>query len=103
MPLITDDINMKAMEGASNKPFDYLACGLPLIVSDLPAWRTLYVDPGYGLACNPEDPGSIARALMSLVNDPKAMRDMGERGRRRVEREWNYEAQFDKVCTLLKA
>jgi glycosyltransferase involved in cell wall biosynthesis len=103
MPLTTDDINMKAMDGASNKPFDYLACGLALIVSDLPAWRALYVDPGYGVVCYPNDPGSISRAIASLVRDPKEMRAMGERGRQRVEREWNYEAQFAEVMEFLNA
>src|SRR5262249_36064415 len=43
MPMESDDINEQAMAGASNKPFDYLARGLPLIVSDLRDWD-LFVD-----------------------------------------------------------
>ena len=33
------DVNMRNMTGASNKPFDYMAAGLALLVSDLPDWR----------------------------------------------------------------
>ena len=31
MPMKSDDINLSAMTGASNKAFDYLACGLALV------------------------------------------------------------------------
>ncbi len=97
VPMVTEDINMRAMSGASNKAFDYLACGLALLVSDLPEWRRLFVQAGYGVACNPEDPATIERALTSLLNDRNEMRAMGERGRQRISREWNYETQFAKV------
>ena len=33
MPLNSNDLNMRHMTGASNKPFDYMAAGLPLLVS----------------------------------------------------------------------
>jgi glycosyltransferase involved in cell wall biosynthesis len=59
MPRRPDDVNFRHMAGASNKAFDYLACGLALLVSDLPDWRAFYAQPGYGLACDPEDPASI--------------------------------------------
>ena len=49
MPIGATDINERSMTGASNKAFDYLASGLPLVVSDLPDWRATYVEPGYGL------------------------------------------------------
>jgi hypothetical protein len=52
----TGDLNEQAMAGASNKPFDYLACGVPLLVSDLLDWRMMFVKPGYGLACNRKIP-----------------------------------------------
>ncbi len=97
MPLVSDDINMTSMIGASNKPFDYLACGLPLVVADLPDWQAMYVKPGYGLACNPGDSESIAAALNWYLHHPAEMRAMGEQGRQRILTDWNYEAQFSVV------
>jgi len=41
MPTKSTDINEQTMAGASNKPFDYLSCGLALLVSDLPDWRRM--------------------------------------------------------------
>jgi glycosyltransferase involved in cell wall biosynthesis len=91
------------MTGASNKAFDYLACGLPLIVSDLPDWREMFVEAGYALACDPNDPPSIATAIASLVNDPERMRAMGEAGRQKIIEAWNYEALFQPVMRLLSS
>ena len=94
MPKKSSDFNEQTMAGASNKPFDYLACGLALLVSDLPDWKKTYVEPGYGLTCNPEDPKSIAQALQWFLEHPIEMREMGEQGRQRILNEWNYEKQF---------
>jgi len=102
MPLQSDDVNEQTMTGASNKPFDYLACGLALLVSDLPEWKKMFVEPGYGLACDPEDPESIARQLRWFMEHPAETRSMGARGRQRILSEWNYETQFSQVLQHLQ-
>jgi len=102
MPKQSDDVNMKFMAGASNKPFDYLACGLALVVSTIPDWEQMFVAAGYGLACDPGDPQSIAKALSWFVAHPKEMRAMGEKGRQRLLTEWNYERAFQPVLNRLK-
>jgi len=103
MPKVSEDINMLAMVGASNKPFDYLSRGLALLVSDLPDWRATYVETGYGLACDPNEPESIAGALGWFLDHPIEMRAMGERGRRKIAEEWNYENQFSPVLGRMDA
>jgi glycosyltransferase involved in cell wall biosynthesis len=103
MPRHSLDNNEQTMTGASNKPFDYLACGLALLVSDLPDWRALYVDNGHALAVDPADPASIATAVRWLLEHPGELRAMGERGRQRILREWNYEQQFAPVLQQLTA
>lgn len=102
MPDDISNINMRHLVGASNKAFDYLACGLALLVSDLPDWHELYVAPGYGLACNPSDPDNIAEAVNWFLEHPDQMRHMGEQGRQRILREWNYERQFWPVLEQLE-
>jgi len=89
------------MTGASNKPFDYLACGLPLIVSNLPDWENMYVETGYGLACNPEDVDSIVNVVQWFLENPEKMRAMGDRGRQKILDDWNYENQFEPVKNQL--
>ena len=90
------------MVGASNKAFEYLACGAALLVCDSPEWVQTFVHSGYALACDPEDPRSIANALDSFADDILSTIEMGRRGRRRILDEWNYEAQFEPVFQRMK-
>ncbi len=101
MPMASSDVNMQTMTGASNKPFDYLACGLALLVSDLPDWRKMYVEPGYGLACDPGDSASIAKAIQWFLDHPEARQQMGAQGQKQVLQEWHYEKCFMPVLELL--
>lgn len=101
MPLQSHDVNERAMTGASNKPFDYLACGLALLVSDLPEWRKMFVESGFGLACDPQDARSIAEAVEWFLKNPVQVRSMGSLGRRQILTEWNYERQFAPVLTRM--
>lgn len=94
MPMRTTDINMKHMVGASNKPFDYMAAGLPLMVSDLPAWRDLYVKNGYGFACGPENVDSIASVFKWYLDHPDERSRMALRCREKIELDWSYEKAF---------
>jgi glycosyltransferase involved in cell wall biosynthesis len=88
--------------GASNKPFDYLACGLALLVTDTAEWESLYVGGGYARSCNPESPDQIATALRWFLENPVRTRAMGEAGRKRIAAEWNYETQFAPVMAQLQ-
>ncbi len=97
VPLRSDDGNMSGMLGASNKSFDGLCVGIPVLVSDLPDWREEFVDRGVALACDPGDPRSIANAWRRLADQPDQTRAMGERGRALIASEWNYESQFRSV------
>ena len=102
-PLTSDDLNEQAMAGASNKPFDYMACGLALLVSDLSDWHKMFIEPGYGLACDPEDADSIAAALTWFLEHPAEIREMSNRAEQRILSEWNYEKQFSSVLQHLQA
>jgi glycosyltransferase involved in cell wall biosynthesis len=102
MPTAGGDVNMENMTGASNKPFDYLACGLALLVSARPEWEEMFVQPGYGPSCDPGNAESIARQLIWFLQHPAETRAMGERGRQRILTEWNYENQFAPVFAKLQ-
>lgn len=102
MPRNSPNINLRHLVGASNKPFDYMACGLALLVSDLPDWKEMFVEPGYGRACDANDPESISDALNWFIHNPKETRLMGERGRQQILKCWNYETQFEEVKRRLE-
>ena len=101
IPMAVSDYNFEAMAGASNKVFDYMACGLPVVVSALREWCEMFVAPGYGFACDPAEAKSIAAAIAPLVEDPAKMRAMGETARQRILSNWNYEAMFAPVMAVM--
>ena len=101
IPAKSQDVNNINKTCASVKPFDYMACGLALLVSDLPDWRKMYVEPGYGLSCNSEDAGSIAASLRYFLEHPEETREMGECGRQKILEGWNYEKQFEPVLNRI--
>ena len=103
MPAATADFNMRNMVGASNKPFDYLAAGQALLVSDLPDWREAFAAPGFARACEPTDVAALTEAFAWFAGHPDERRAMGRRGRERIERDWNYETAFAPVLERLSA
>jgi glycosyltransferase involved in cell wall biosynthesis len=103
LPLLAVDPNVACAAGASNKAFDYLACGLPILVPTLPEWEELFVQPGYARACDPDDATSILAALRWFAEHPDEAAAMGERGRQKILADWNYESQFARVLSVLEA
>jgi glycosyltransferase involved in cell wall biosynthesis len=99
--LTGSNVNIRHLSGASNKVFDYMAAGLALLISDRPDWRAMFVTPGYGQACDPTDPASIAAALTWFLDHPAERRAMGASGRARVAAEWNYDSAFAPVMSAL--
>lgn len=94
------DESLRTMAGASNKAFDYMARGLPFLVNNDASWREMFVDPGYALACEPSDPASIVAAVTVLL-EPGRRDEIGDRARRRIQDEWNYERQFAPVLAAM--
>ncbi|HEY3797720.1 MAG TPA: glycosyltransferase [Caulobacteraceae bacterium] len=101
MPLTSDDLNLRHMVGASNKAFDYMASGLPLLVSDLHDWREAFVAPGFARACNPTDPDSMVEALRWFGGHESERRDMARRARAKIEADWNYDHAFAPIVASL--
>jgi glycosyltransferase involved in cell wall biosynthesis len=81
------------IESIPVKMFEYMAAGLPIIASDFRLWRDIIEEHQCGLAVDPLDPGAIARAIDTLMQDPIAARAMGQRGRRAIETQLNWDAE----------
>jgi glycosyltransferase involved in cell wall biosynthesis len=70
------------------KVWEYWACGLPVIASDLPPIRPFFRIRA-GILIKPDDAHELAAAICQLLNDPRAAERMGANGRRAVEERLN--------------
>lgn len=62
-----------------------LACGTPVVASDLGGAGELVVTGTDGALVPPNDPGALAAAIAPLVGEPARARQMGRAGRAKVE------------------
>jgi hypothetical protein len=83
-----------------NKLFEYMAAGIPVIVSDFPLWRELVEGAGCGLLVDPSDATVIAQAIEYLLTHPAEAEAMGRRGRQAVEARYNWESESAKLIRL---
>lgn len=84
-----------------NKIFDYFASGRPVIFSGN-APNDPIVEAGAGFSIPPEDPEGMAGALQKLLEmSPAERMEMGKRGRRYVENEFDMRKLADRMELLL--
>ena len=62
-------VSISFFEGNPNVVLEAMACGRPLIVSDIPAHREL-LDERMAIFVDPGQPRQVADAIQSVLNDP---------------------------------
>jgi glycosyltransferase involved in cell wall biosynthesis len=72
------------VDGIPNVLLEAMACGLPVVSSDLPAIRELITSGTNGVLLPPGDVTALAGALRQLIEDPASRAELGNAGRRTV-------------------
>ncbi|MCP4536825.1 MAG: glycosyltransferase family 4 protein [Chloroflexi bacterium] len=65
-----------------------MACGKPVIASDLPGVRLVVNDGEDGLLVKAGDVNDLVEKIQTLLSSPQRRREMGERGRAKVEEKY---------------
>ncbi len=78
-----------------------MAAGLALLVSDLPDWTRMFVEPGFARAVDPTSTASLTAALEWFVNHSDERLRMAARSRAKIEADWNYETAFEPILGAL--
>ena len=82
------------------KLFEYMANGIPVVVSDFPLWKELVEREGCGLTVNPLDPRAVATAIEWLLRNPDKAQKMGEKGRSAVSKTYNWAPEARKLTNF---
>jgi glycosyltransferase involved in cell wall biosynthesis len=84
----------KFMKNIPSKMFEYWACGLPVLASDLPPARQFVREGKNGYLFSPGNPRQLAERITHLLLHSAEREAMGRAGRRAVEEGWNNECQI---------
>jgi len=84
----------------SNKMYEYMAAGLPMVVSNFPLWIDFVEKNGYGLCADPLDPKDIAKEITYLLDHPQAAHRMGELGKKAAREKYNWELEGKKLVGI---
>lgn len=82
------------------KLFEYMAAGIPVIMSDFPVLRGIVDGAGCGLCVDPGDPQALADAMTWLLDHPDEAEAMGRRGRKAVEDQYNFGSEGQTLSAL---
>ena len=88
-------------EGRTKALLEAMACGLPCVVSDLPAFGDI-VRAGAARTFPSADADALSRVVRELLADPRARAEQGRVGREYVERTANLEVVLDEEARMLR-
>lgn len=94
--------NTSAYEGQSNAVLEAMACGVPVVASDIPANRELIVpdETGFLIPAGKSGRAPLAAKTKKLLEDEDLRRGMGEAARRRAREEFSLTRMADAYCRL---
>lgn len=82
------------------KVFEYWACGLPVVASDLPPIRPYFHSAAAGLLFEPGNATGMAHSIEWMLDHPACAQQMGENGRVAVVQRFNNHAEIHKLERL---
>ena len=74
-----------------------MACGLPVIASNLPGVRSVFIDGQQGLICIPGDSRDLAQKISLLAQDEGRRQEMSRAARALVEDKYAWEKIADRI------
>jgi glycosyltransferase involved in cell wall biosynthesis len=82
------------IEGFPVAPLEAMACGLPVVGSDIPAMSNIIEHGGTsgGLIVPREDPEALAETFQRFLSNPDLCRELGQNARRNVESRFSIES-----------
>ena len=90
------------VEGLGIVYLEASACGLPVIAGNSGGAPDAVLEGETGFTVDGRDPADVARAVISLFDDPIKAKEMGQRGRQWIDSHWRWDIWSTKFSELLK-
>ncbi|EJO5349217.1 glycosyltransferase family 4 protein [Clostridium botulinum] len=81
-----------------NKAFEYMACGLPMIMSDFSYWQNVF--KGCFIGVNPKNPEDIASKMEEFIKNKSLLHELGYKGRKMILNNYSWEAEKEKLISV---
>lgn len=98
---ITVPINLNFKLSVSNKIFEYVSAGLPVIMSDIPEHRYLNEKYNFGIILKENTAECLRDAVMTMYENEELYREYSANAKRLSE-ELNWETEFAKLLAIEK-
>lgn len=95
-------VSVPTSDATSVSMLEAMACGLPVVASELPANRE-WLDAASGLLVPSRDASALAAALLRLVDEPTFARTQGRRNREVAVQRASRAAQMERMAVLYDA
>lgn len=79
------------------KILEYMACGRPVVASNLPVVRELVGEGTEGLLFTPDDPQDLAEKILTILEDPALAAALGGRAAGRARRQFTWQVAQDRL------
>ncbi len=88
----------------SNKIFEYMAAGLPVICTDFDLWKELIIDKyKCGIYVNPKNVEDIVYAMNYIIENPEEAYRMGRNGQEAIQKEFNWDCYKSYLLNIYKS
>jgi glycosyltransferase involved in cell wall biosynthesis len=89
-------------DGIPNVLLEAMACGLPVITTNISGIPELVTDTVDGLLIPPEDPGALAEAILRLHHDPVQAHRLAARGKKTACEQFDGDQQAAQLAALFQ-
>ncbi len=89
-------------EGFGLTPLEAMACGVPVVATDVGAFSEIVTDPSLGHVVEPGDIQALADAAGEMLNNRDSLRQSGKAARAHVEANFDINGEAQTLVTLYK-
>ncbi len=99
--MLLEHMNYSKKHASANKVYEYMASGLPVIVSNSPELVSVVKDNAIGVVVEKISAEGIAKSVNNLFIDPQYSKQMGQKARKLYEEKYNWNQEKEVLLKMM--